>query len=194
MNANVITSTEQLQVLSRHFRELSNVDLPVDYLRRGVAKACTSDDGEMVAGFACITEPPFRILTALPDDQWDGYLRESVAEARVCELNAVFIRPEYERDVDVVTFARDVFRTFIGTEKRCALFGYSTQRADLEALYKRPFLAPVRLHEGIVRLPTGFVTSASAYFGYFRADHISKTFRFGIKDAAPRGGAVPAPA
>lgn len=147
----------------------------------------------MAAAFACITEPPFRILTALPEEQWDEYLRESVTGALVCELNALFIRPEYKRDFDVIMFARDVFQTFVGTGKRCALFGYSTERTDLEALYKRPFLAPVQLHEGIVRLPTGFVTSASAYFGYFRADHISKIFRFAQKDATGHADAVPAP-
>lgn len=41
MNATLITSAEQLQALSQHFRELSKVDLPVDYLRRGIAKAFT---------------------------------------------------------------------------------------------------------------------------------------------------------
>lgn len=194
MNATIITAAEQLQALAQHFRELSNVDLPVDYLRRGIAKAFTSEDGQMAAAFACIMEPPFRILTALPEEQLDAYLRESVTAALVCELNAVFIRPEYERDVDVVMFARDVFQTFVGTGKRCALFGYSTERSDLEALYKRPFLAPVQLHEGIVRLPTGFVTSASAYFGYFRADHITKSFRFAPEDATVRAGTVAAPA
>lgn len=190
MNTLRISAVEQLHVLSQHFCTLTNVDLPVDYLRRGVARAWMSETGDMAAAFACVTEPPFRILTALPDEQWDEYLRESVAAGLVCELNAVFVRPEYRGEVDVVMFARDVFRTFVDTGKRCGLFGYSTQRTDLEALYKRPFLNPVPLHEGTVRLPTGFVTSASAFFGYFRADHIANTFRFTSTDPAPHGRAA----
>jgi hypothetical protein len=165
------------------FRALTGCAMPLEYLRGGIVKGWTVG-GELAAGFACITEPPFRVLSVLRADQLDDDLKQALRRGQVCELHGLFIRPELKSGLDVFTFAKAVLLTFLDTGKRCALFGYDKARANLTALYQRPLLSPVTLLEGPLVPADGSAAADNVFLGYLRADHIARSLRRRPRDGA----------
>jgi hypothetical protein len=177
MSGRRLTTEADLQAVSDTFFSLTHVSMPLEYLRRGTVEGWYIGN-ELAAAFACITEPPYRVLSVLPEDQLDAHLLASLRRGLVCELNGAYIRPEFKQVLNVIAFVKTIFRTFVATGKECALFGYNKERDSLSALYQRPLLNPVKLLDGQVVLPNGLVSVSNVFLGYFRADHIAKAFRF----------------
>src|SRR5262245_15357603 len=176
MNGRTLTRDEDLAHISELFRALTHCAMPLEYLKRGIVKGWFVG-GELAAGFACITEPPFRVLSVLRDDQLDDFLKGSLRRGQVCELHGLFIRPELKSGLDVFTFAKAVLLTFLETRRECALFGYDKEHNNLTELYQRPLLNPVRLLEGAVIPPDGSAAADDVFLGYLRADHIVRSLR-----------------
>jgi hypothetical protein len=176
MSGKLLTRDEDLRLVSESFFALTHVALPLEYLKRGTVQGW-SVGGRLAAAFACITRPPYRVLSLLRADQLDDHLTECLQQGQVCELNGLFIRPEFKAGLDLVAFVKAVLRSFLDTGTSCALFGYNTERDNLAALYQRPFLSPVPLWDGPIVLPDGFVSVSNAFIGYLRADHIARSLR-----------------
>jgi hypothetical protein len=176
MDNRALTCDDDLRPFAQAFFDLTGVALPPEYLGRGVVRGWYSG-GELAAGFACVTRPPFRVLSLLPDGRLDDVARECIDAGTACELNGLFIRPEFRRALDIVAFVKAIMQTFVGTGKAIALFGYNSERANLAPLYQRPLLSPVRLFEGRVIVPSGLVSASNVYMGYLRAEHIARVFR-----------------
>lgn len=176
MNGRTLTADEDLERASEAFGALTGCAMPLEYLRRGIVHGWYVG-GELAAGFACITEPPFRVLSVLREDQLDGYLKQCLRRGQVCELHGLFIRPELKSGLDVFTFAKAVLLAFLETGMDCALFGYDKAHQNLTALYQRPLLSPVKLLEGPVVPPDGSAAADDVFLGYLRADHIARSLR-----------------
>jgi hypothetical protein len=175
MNGKLLTRDEDLQKASDAFLALTHVALPLEYLKRGVVVGWFTND-QLAASFACITKPPFRVLSVLRENQLDDYVRECFAQGVVCEFNGVFVRPEFKNMVSASGVLKSAIQFFAESGMKCALFGYSNERENLSALYQRPRLSPVKLLDGEVVLPSGLLSVNNVFLGYLRSDHVAKSF------------------
>lgn len=176
MHGKLLTSEADLQAVSDTFYGLTGVAMPLEYLRRGTVEGWYVGD-QLAAAFACVVEPPFRVLFILLEDPLDNHLLTCLQRGKVCELNGLYIRPEFKATLSVIAFAKAIFRTFVDSGNECALFGYDKERDNLSALYQRPLLNPVKLLDGRVTLPSGLISANNVFLGYLRADHIVRSFR-----------------
>ncbi len=176
MNGSLLTSDADLQSVSNIFFDLTHVSMPLEYLRRGTVMAWLFD-GRIAAAFACITKPPYRVLSVLREDQLDPYLKSCIEGGLVCELNGLFVLPEFKNAVRAGNVIKVALRSFVDSGRKCALFGYNREREGLSILYQRALLSPTTLLDGEVVLPSGLTSVSRVFLGYLRADHIRKAFR-----------------
>jgi hypothetical protein len=171
----MVANDDHLQLVSQVFSDLTQLDMPLDYLRRGTVSSWYID-GQLAAAFAFITEPPFMVSSMLREDQLDDHLRECLAQGLVGEFNGLFVHPEARARVNGWAVMKTALRFFVKSDTKCALFGYDKERPGLSALYQRPLLSPVKLLEGALVLPEAYMHNM--FLGYLRADHIAKALRF----------------
>lgn len=177
-----LTSPKSLAVFAETVFETMHVKLPLEYLGRGDVYAWIEDDGVIIAGFTLILIPPFRVLTVIPEQNYDNWFREQLVNGLVGELNGVFVTDRAKSVISGGMVIREAIFRFLDTGKTCALFGYNKDRKNLGRLWNRPIMNPVCLLDGAVTPPAGYTTSCNVYMGYFRSDHIRRAFRVEKKD------------
>jgi hypothetical protein len=157
--------------------ETMHVQLSLEYLGRGDVYAWVDDGGSIIAGFALILTPPFRVLTVVPEQHYDDWFRDQLIKGLVGEINGVFITDKAKGVISGGNVIREGVRGIVNSGKTCALFGYNKDRKSLARLWNRPLLNPVCLLDGVVTPPAGYTTSCNVYMGYFRSDHFKRAFK-----------------
>ncbi|MGH7140627.1 MAG: hypothetical protein ACREHD_33255 [Pirellulales bacterium] len=172
-----LNSADALGSFAMRVEEAMHVRLPIEYLQRGDVVAWMADDQSIVAGFALILDPPFRVLTVIPESNYDDWFRDQLAEGRVAEINGVFVTDKAKGAVSGASLLCEAAKHIVASGRTCILFGYNKEKVRLRQLWNRPFLDPVCLLDGTVAPPTGYTTSTNVYMGYFRSDQIKRAFK-----------------
>lgn len=171
-----LTSPGSHALFAEKVQEAMHVQLSPEYLGRGDVYAWVGEDDTILAGFALIRTPPFRVMTVVPEPCPDAWFRNQLARGLVSEINGLFVSQKAKGILSGSTVIRQTIRHFVKSGKTCVLFGYNKARTNLGKLWCRPLMNPVYLFDGVAT-PPGGTTALNTYVGYCRSDHFKRAFK-----------------
>lgn len=150
LKAVILKNDQDLFVYQQKVKNILGIEFPVAYLKQGKVRAFLDEKGEIVAGYAMITEGPFRTLSSIPTEVNNLPCDESA----LSEVTAMFIDRSVKSGVARCqfwySFSRDLSTL---PNKTHYMYAYDLEKTKLKKLYK--LANPVVLFEGRTLLLPG---------------------------------------
>jgi len=158
MTFRIVQDEQELEVFRAQAENYLSIRFPLDYLRNGQVTAFYSKEGRMIGGYALISQPPFRVLTSLPDEVLAAspHLKR-VPMASLFEITAFWLAPECQQKRASFHLWFRMYRDAIALGKSHFIYSYSLAKPSLGRLYSicRPtvlFRGETKLLEGMARV------------------------------------------
>lgn len=150
LKAVILKNDTDMQIFQQKVKNILGIEFPMSYLLQGKVRAFLNAQGEIVAGYAMITEGPFRTLSSIPSTVHNLPCEES----ELSEVTAMFIdqgvKSGLARLQFWISFSRDL-STLPG--KSHYMYAYDLEKTKLKKLYK--YAKPIVLFEGRTLLLEG---------------------------------------
>ncbi len=146
----ILKNDHDLFVYQQKVKNILGIEFPVSYLKQGKVRAFLDADGEIVAGYALITEGPFRTLSSIP-----GEVTNLPCDVEsLSEVTALFIDRKVKSGVARcqfwLTFSRELSNL---SGKTHYMYAYDLEKTKLKKLYR--LANPTVLFEGRTLLLEG---------------------------------------
>lgn len=145
----LIDSDELLLQFKNRANDLIGVDFPTSYLKQGLVRGFFNRKGELVGGYALITEGPFRTVRSLPDTSYLTYCENDVFEVTALWMDKS-VKTGFLRSLFWIKFISDVFSI---KDKKYYIYAYGLYNLKLRRIYRKAnpdiiYRGPVKMLEG----------------------------------------------
>lgn len=151
----ILKNDHDLFTFQQKVKNILGIEFPVSYLKQGRVRAFLNADGEIVAGYALITEGPFRTLSSIPVE-----VKNMPCEVEaLSEVTALFIDHKVKSGVARcqfwLTFSRELANL---SNKTHFMYAYDLEKTKLKKLYS--LANPTVLFEGRTTLLEGMTAES----------------------------------